>query len=310
MKILSRINPICNKPKVLIRNLGSQVLNSCTIEFSVNGVSESMEWNGELQFLESEEVELNYSDPSIWWGDEDVLKTFEVTLTQPNGGVDENPSNNTGRSQFYPPVVHAYEDFSDDRLIIWVRTNGAPQETSYTLRDASGNVIFERDDFTIANENYRDTIPLDPGCYYFHLRDSDDDGMGFWANNDGNGTCRFKKVGSGTLITFENDFGKDVHHYFAWNIDPLNVDERFTDRSLKLYPNPSSGQVFIESRNIRERLDVEVYDVNGRKLLSFGREYFTDDMLNSFNLSELGRGLYLMRIGNENYSWTEKIMLE
>ena len=60
------------------------------------------------------------------------------------------------------------------------RTNSAPQESSYDIRDDQGNVVFERSNMS-ANTQYRDTLELSHGCYSFNVYDTDDDGIAWWA---------------------------------------------------------------------------------------------------------------------------------
>ncbi|MEO0403734.1 MAG: LamG-like jellyroll fold domain-containing protein, partial [Bacteroidota bacterium] len=173
MKVKSRMNPICNRPMIRIRNNGSLPLTSCTISYGINGNMESMQWTGNLAFMESEDVELNYLNQAMWDGGiEDELLVFTVTVDLPNGNADENPSNNTGTSTFVRPPVYDYGSGEDDNneLIIWTRTNLAYWETEVSIEDMDGNLMYLRNNFPEANTIYRDTIALSGGCYKFHLK--------------------------------------------------------------------------------------------------------------------------------------------
>ena len=53
-KLESRWNPICESPKVRIRNNGSETLTSCVFSYGVSGGAQvTYEWTGELGFLET-----------------------------------------------------------------------------------------------------------------------------------------------------------------------------------------------------------------------------------------------------------------
>ncbi|NQX92214.1 MAG: hypothetical protein HRT74_08865, partial [Flavobacteriales bacterium] len=228
MKVKSRMNPICNRPTVRIRNNGSEPLTSCTISYGINGNMESMQWTGDLGFMETADVELNYLNPAMWDGGvEDETLVFTATDDLPNGNADENPSNNTGTSAFVRPPVYDYGSGEDDNneLIIWTRTNLAYWETEVSIEDMDGNLMYLRNNFPEANTIYRDTIALSGGCYKFHLKDSDDDGLSFFANNDGSGYVRLKKVGGANFIIFEDDFGKEIEHFFNWRTDLVATPE-------------------------------------------------------------------------------------
>ena len=65
--LYSRKNPICTKPKITIQNTGSTPLTSLIIEYWINDAinKEVFEWTGNLNFLETEEVELP-ANKSLW----------------------------------------------------------------------------------------------------------------------------------------------------------------------------------------------------------------------------------------------------
>ena len=116
------------------------------------------------------------------------------------------------QSTFRRPPTYTYMDDPDDeddnRLIVFVKTNATPWENSAKLTHQDGTVYFERT-YPEANTQYRDTIYMNQGCYTFEFFDADDDGISFWANNDGSGYVRLRKVG-GNFVTFEGDF-RQVH---------------------------------------------------------------------------------------------------
>ena len=58
------------------------------------------------------------------------------------------------------------------------------------------------------------TLTFNNGCYVFKVTDTDDDGIDFWANNDGSGMVRFREIGASWLKYFDGDFGRSIHHEF------------------------------------------------------------------------------------------------
>ena len=57
------------------------------------------------------------------------------------------------------------------------------------------------------------------------MNDTDDDGIDFWANNDGAGMARFRKLGASWIKIFEGDFGKFIHHEFQVNNNTTSIEE-------------------------------------------------------------------------------------
>ena len=83
VKIASRTNPICDRPKVLLRNSGSIPLTSCTITFGQPGNLQSHTWTGELGFLEEEVVELVTLDETMWSPAWAMFRTAKVSAAWP-----------------------------------------------------------------------------------------------------------------------------------------------------------------------------------------------------------------------------------
>ena len=85
---------------------------------------------------------------------------------------------------------------------------------SLYVYDENGNVIFSRTNFANSTQ-YKDTLSLPPGCYKMEFLDSDGDGLGFFANSDGNGSIKTKMLGGPQLDQFDSDFGSHITHYFT-----------------------------------------------------------------------------------------------
>ncbi|MFT4678036.1 MAG: hypothetical protein ACI84C_000062 [Flavobacteriales bacterium] len=312
-KLNSRMNPICNKPEVQIRNNGSETLTSLLFTYGVAGTdAETFLWTGSLEPLESLVVELEYNNPVLWEGEEDEIETFEVSIAAPNGVTDENPSNNSSASQFVRPPMYTYGEGDDDdnRLILWHSTNDAYWETSYTIYDMDGNEVYGRDDFSEAGTTYRDTIQLSGGCYLFHLEDSGDDGLSFFANNDGNGSMRLKKVGSATLETFQPNFGKDIKHYFYWNTDIVSTEELPEKKAFAVvYPNPGTGEFFLKLNGFDQNVEVNVYDTNGRLVKTARFRTSGDYLLEPLDLQHVNDGLYYIKVSDGKNIYNETVVV-
>lgn len=257
-KIHSRTNPICEAPTVHIRNNGTTPLTSCSFTYYVSGangnVGETMTgtWGGNLGFLEEAEVALPYSDPILYDGGEDEQLTFHVTLDLPG---DEQLTNNTTSSRFHRVPTWSYDGLDDNRLIIWMKTNNVPWETQVEITNADGEVVWQRG-YAEANFTYRDTLELNQGCYRFTINDAGDDGSSFWANSDGSGFTRIKRVAGGNFINFEPDFGKSISQAFYFETNLISsVEEDLVAAALPAtlvaFPNPTDGV-------IRVRVDGDV----------------------------------------------------
>ena len=290
----SRINPTCGKPKIIIRNTGSTDLTSLKIEYWVNNatVKEIQMWSGSLGFMERDTVVLD-APYSIWNNLLSADNKFYVEISEPNQSSDENIYNNYINSTFDP--VPSY----DNTFALWLQTNSGSiginqSETSWDIFDRNDNLIYESANggSLLINSQYRDTLVFDDGCYTFFMSDSDDDGIDFWANNDGAGMARFRKIGASWIKIFEGDFGKFIHHEFQVNNNTTSVDEQLD--SWAFYPNPAKNQVTIKgvSNGIT---DLILLDSLGKQLKKITFE-INGDFNKKIDLSYLPDGVYMLKV--------------
>ncbi len=295
-----RSNGICNTPTIEIQNTGSTTLTSATIEYWVNGSAtpQTYTWNGSLEFLEKAVVEL--PTPSALWDDltGTGTNTFHARVSSPNGGTDEYEHNNTFKADFTVP------DVVPSNFWIEFRTNNAASESSYELLDDAGNTLLFRNGMS-NNTTYRDTFELGYGCYQFNIYDGDDDGIDFWANNDGTGFARFRQVGAGVIETFEGDFGGSFQYNFTIDY-PLSYEELYDTYVVELYPNPASDQFVLAAGSISEA-KIELINQLGQEI-EVPMNTTLDEI--TFDTSELPSGIYLVKIDYRGKLITKKVIVE
>lgn len=85
----------------------------------------------------------------------------------------------------------------------------------------------------------------------------------------------------------------------------LNLNDE-TLELLKVYPNPTTGIVYVENKDMEE-LSVQVYNLSGQEV--FRIEPSTDQRL-ELNLSEQSHGMYLMKIISSHGVRAARIMID
>lgn len=294
-----RMNPICTKPSVIIKNNGSEKLTSLTISYGITGAAPSVfNWTGDLDFMETATLLL---DTFAWM---QAASTFTISISNPNGGIDEYEYNNTRITPFtYVPVMPS-------QFVIECRTNNYPAENAYMLKDDEGNVILSHSGMT-ANTIYRDTLDLPDGCYEFKMTDSGEDGLTWWANSSqGSGYIRFKSaINTSILKSFNSDFGGEIYMQFTVGLTS-DVDEYvFVDKpELKIYPNPADDMVYIDiDLPSRESGRIEVFDMFGEKVFTLN---VADKIAESYaiDVSVLKAGVYFVNLITQHYSVSKKMI--
>jgi hypothetical protein len=297
----SRKNPICGRPLIEIRNYGSAPLTTLDIEYKVaGGTINTFNWVGNLAFNETEEVEL----PNLanWSGEANV---FEVTLKNPNGQADDYDENNSMQSEF--ELVAEYPQ----SFALWFQTNGGVvntftqvSESSWEFFDENGVSVHSSGDL-ISNTQFRDTLTFSAGCYTFVVSDTDEDGLDFWANNDGSGMVRFREIGATWLKSFNADFGTNIVHQFTVG-SAQSTSSNTHPIKWEIFPNPTKDKILIEGFS-DEKTQIFVLNNLGERVIK------TENIQAGFiskniDLSRLSKGIYFVEISNNKTTTIKKVV--
>jgi hypothetical protein len=90
-------------------------------------------------------------------------------------------------------------------------------------------------------------------------------------------------------------------------MDTVSINE--LQNQVKIYPNPTDGQLIIEISDMRyEMCDITIYDVYGRKAqVSSLKSQVSNHQI---DLSHLPVGVYFIKIDSDNGSITQKIVIK
>ena len=143
-------------PVIRVRNNGEQTLTSLDVTYSLDGVEiATVAWTGALAYAESEDVTLTDISPA------DGNHTFSFTVSNPNGGADENPGNDSASSEFFMNTTGS-------GVTITVGGGSWDSEIGWSL-DLNGT--------TLASGGAGTTTECIPnGCFTLNMTDSYGDG--------------------------------------------------------------------------------------------------------------------------------------
>jgi hypothetical protein len=267
------LNPICNNPKVLVRNSGASIITKANFKFWVEGSPDvfNYSWNQPLLPGDTATVSLPSFDRWLFGGKTKNL--FHVEITEVNGTQDGYSENNK--------LVSAFEDTPvlPSEIVVVYDNNFTSNETKYYIYDDRGNLVFART-HAANNITYNDTIKLDSGCYSMVVTDKDCDGLSFFANSDGNGRIWVHPNDAGSffppLHRFESEFGCEARLNFTvgWEMGdletsgyPLGSKEVVYDYDLVAYPNPSNGAITLSIEGNKEMGGaLSIYNKMGQKV--------------------------------------------
>ncbi len=308
----ARQNPACNEPAIRIKNNGSEPLTSLMIEYGErDGAKNTYEWTGNLAFLETTDISLPLNEFDFWTVSDDP-GVFEVTISNPNGGMDENPNNNFYSTPFERPKE------LETGIELEVKTNNNGFETSYRIKDMDGNVLLDRNGLA-NNTTYTDVIDFGPGCYTFEIFDSEDDGLYYWFWEQagppivprGRGSIRMVKLFNTIKLPvqqFEEEFGRFIRFDFTIP-QSVSTVEKGEVELFSVYPNPSFDEINLDLRGFEnEDFTIEVVDLNGRILLQKQISIYDSQHVETINIQELPSGVYFTKVKNADKSWVKEII--
>jgi len=243
-----RLNPSCSGPVIIIKNNGSETLESLKIDYGVIGKdNNTYNWSGSLGFLESARITLpplsiNDLNGGTEYG-------FEVNISSPNGKDDEYERNNYANSKMIGVDV-----LSKDVKITMKTNKQAEAQYRMKLTDASGNVLEEVKLGEFESEKaYSFDYELENGCYELLFENVEGFGLDLWWMREQLGTGFISLSSGNKSKNFNPDFGNFIKYQFsvgdkpevsvstdALNFGDVPVGEK-REKSIFISPKNSKG---------------------------------------------------------------------
>jgi len=281
-------------PVVTIYNNGSDTLTSIDIVCRVNEESPViMEWNGNLAFGETMQVELESFPFSLLPENE-----LEITLENVNGKEDELNVNNTRQVSFVPAEA------TPDEIKLKIRLDDFPGETTWDFKNLDGEIIFSGGPYSTPNAFVNETLQFDdPGCHTFSVYDAGGDGIesGFVLLYCGANDVILQVLGFESIVQTQFDVG-----------GTMLTEEILQPGGINIYPNPAHDEVFIKFEpDINSALNVIVYNLLGQKVLERERQAYSPGSHGvSLPVNHLPPGLYIISASSGEQAHTCKMIKE
>ena len=223
----NRYNPTGFNPRIKIRNLGKENLQSLEITYKTVGFKEmTFNWKGNLAFYEAAIITLPGEILA-----KSGANTFSVLLSEPNGNEDEWDDDNNLESEFNDiPTLPS-------KIVVDFLTNNKPEENSLFIVNSSNDTIFMKSpEMLEPATNYSDTLELAEDNYYLMLTDSLGDGLEFWFQPEaGYGSLRLKDADGNLIHLFESDNGNGQFYGFRAS-NSAKVDTTIAHLSVNIFP--------------------------------------------------------------------------
>lgn len=303
-----RLNPACNTPTITVRNSGASDITSLQIAYGVRGnEAEIFDWTGTIVPAESRVLEMPVFESAFWNIPDGEENMFDVNILAVNGEKDDYDQNDFISSPFDTVEVFEFEG----TINLTISTNFEADDNSYTIKDAGGNVVMERDNMENSTK-YNDLLNFASGCYSLDFVDTANDGLSFWFYpGNGTGFMRFSEDFNGIdlpIRTFESDNGAGIKYDFVIQNDLVPNDD-FQFERLSTFPNPAQDDLFIELEGFKnDQYILQILDLQGRLIMQKQLEGIqTESSLHNVDVNSLEVGMYILRLDDGKKVWTTKL---
>lgn len=272
-------------PKVEIRNNGSAALTSAQIEISMNGtLLGTVDWSGNLGFLETEWVELGEYNFAI-----EDLNSLEISLVSVNGSDDEYPANNMIVREIPAAPV------APTTITLLLKLDENPEETTWEVTDHLGNVVYSGGPYTNAGQVVVESLTFSTtDCYTFTIYDAGGDGL----VNGGNYALGF----GSTVIAQGGAFGSMDYGQFSILITGI---EDQASGEMKLFPVPAVSNLYVQAPE-------SVSDGSYRLIASDGTVAVQGSFAGNrktIDISRLAPGVYTFVLSSNAGQWQQRVII-
>jgi len=117
-------------------------------------------------------------------------------------------------------------------------------------------------------------------------------------------------VGNHVIWVKREGFGTIDYDTINLSVDAcLGLNNSSDSSNFKIYPNPNKGSFVVEKQSVVfEDMEIELLDVSSRLLMK--KRFLAGENSLQFDVSDLSKGIYYLKITRQDISWVEKIVKE
>jgi hypothetical protein len=304
--------PICgaaanqNTQKITIYNRGTSNLTSATINYNINGGSNTAyNWTGNLATNKPDSFDITINSTANG--------TINVSVGNANGGTDQRPSNNTASGTFTIPVTPNYNYTS---YTFHLQKDLYASETDWNLKDASGTILYSGGCASCTGGAYKDAtgtnLPnlvtktwtlANNQCYTFTINDALGDGI---CCGGGDGYYDIKTNNGGITVKSGGSFTSNEITTFTTNTLATNQFEALNE--IYLYPNPTKRTLNI---HVPSNFGLpNSYAISNSLGQIISRKAVSKEADLTVNTSSLSNGVYFITVTKEDQSKTLQFIKE
>ncbi len=274
---------------ITIKNFGGDNLTSLDFEYSVNDEGiQTYTWAGDLAQHETESVTL----PSFEI-DASASNTFNVVTVNPNNTSDELPANNDFTTDFDRTA------YLPQGCKIAILTDTNPEETTWDIKNSSGDVVASGGPYTISSIFIEDFTWPENDCYTFSIYDAGSDGLN-------GGFYKLLNSSSQVIWVGNSEFGSVAAAEFAYD-ELMDISQMPINTEIDIYPNPIIETAQVEFSLLEQStVVIDIYNILGKKIVNVFNSKLAQGQQNiDIRTDNLESGIYFVNV-NINGIYTSK----
>jgi len=280
-------------PEVTVYNYGTSTLTSTVITYDVDGTgTQTFNWTGSLNEGQSAVVTL----PAITAAAGD--HTLNAVISSPNSTTDARACNDAAEACL--TSAGSPIDVSATTVELTIVPDNYGSETTWTLADASGTVLYNGGPYTNGNTTaITETFSVTNSCYVFTINDVYGDGI---CCDYGNGSYELVTgaASGSTVIISGGDFNDS--EITTFNVTSLGTDDFAANNTISLYPNPTQDALNINVANTNALPNsFKIYNMLGQLVKEATINNANDLRVNTASYSN---GMYFIKIAKDNNTVT------
>jgi hypothetical protein len=276
-------------PTIILKNYGASEITGVSIDYFLDGNLEgTYNWTGSLQNGESDDIaigEINIRES----GNHVFSAEFDYDR-------DENLLNNVKDFEFYAIVGGVTLDVS-------ILTDDYGTETTWGVYSMSGIQLASGGIYTDEPILYEEEVCIPDTCVIFTIYDSAGDGICC-----GYGQGAYTVSYNGVEVAAGGEFVSEESTTICTNLIDAITEENPLDRVL-IYPNPATDKLVLslgsESFN---NIDIQISNLLGQRV--YNQKYSTLVGLETIDVQDLPRGVYILELSNASFNKSIKVVLE
>ena len=88
-----------------------------------------------------------------------------------------------------------------------------------------------------------------------------------------------------------------------YNILHFHKELHLRSNELRIYPNPANNELRIINHELRENIDIQIFDIVGKLVLSHPSALSPETII---DISHLAKGMYFLKIGNKTAKFVKE----